>query len=77
MARNMNDRLSTLENYAPIVANGDNMSPLAMLQACVEDHGGQRDNESWANATARILEINSADLMAYLKARATGETSSL
>lgn len=70
MARNMNDRLAKLEKYAPIVANDDSVSPLPMMQAFVENHGGRRESESWANATARILEISSAELMRHLSARA-------
>lgn len=75
MASSFDARLSKLEKYAPVVANDDRTNPFPMLQAFVEDNGGRLDGESWADATARLLGMTSADLLAYLKARSQGGAS--
>ncbi|MCC2612637.1 hypothetical protein [Neorhizobium petrolearium] len=72
MPSGFDTRLSRLEKYAPVVANDDRTSPFPMIRAFVDDNGGRRESESYANATARLLGLSSADLMAYLKDRAEG-----
>ncbi|QIO57314.1 hypothetical protein [Rhizobium leguminosarum] len=76
MPTTFDTRLAKLEKYAPAVANIDRLNPFPMVQAFVDDNGSRLDNESYANAAARLLGITSADLIAYLKERAEGGISS-
>lgn len=72
MANTFDTRLARLEKYAPVVANDDRTNPGAMLQAFVDDNGGRIDNESWAGATARLLDMPYSEFMNYLRDRAAG-----
>lgn len=72
MPSGFDTRLAKLENYAPVVANDDRTNPFPMIQAFVDDNGGGRANESYADAAARLLDMTTAELLAYLRARAEG-----
>jgi hypothetical protein len=72
MPSSFDARLARIEKYAPVVANGDRLSPFPMIQAFVDDNGGRLGGESYAEATARLLEISPRNLLAYLEARADG-----
>ena len=73
MTSSFDRRLVKLEKYAPVVANQDSVSPLPMIETFFADHSGRLDGESWAMATARLLDITLGELTAYLRARAAGE----
>lgn len=63
-------RLVALESILPRAAQvGDPTAAgtaLAKVTAMVEAHGGRREGESLASALARILDVTTAQLTAYL-----------
>lgn len=65
--RSIHSRLQRLETISPKVLPGESTNPLAKIQAFVEENGGRHDNESWADAAARLVDMPTADLVKWLQ----------
>ena len=72
MPSNFDGRLVRLERYAPEVNKGQAQSPAPMLMAFVADNGGRIGNESWAQATARLLAMPYNEFLTSLRDRSSG-----
>ena len=67
--RSIHSRLRRLETISPRILPGERTNPLAKIQAFVEENGGRHDNESWADAAARLVDMPTAQLVEWLKSK--------
>lgn len=74
MKRSFDARLSKLEQTSPELYHDQVESCAPMLQALVDQNGGRLDGESYASATARLMDMAPQEFIAVLRSRAGGGT---
>lgn len=67
--RSINNRLHKLETFAPKILNGEPTNALAKIEEFVENNGGRLENESWADAAARLVDMPTSQLVEWLKSK--------